>query len=301
MPSCLTIKIIVHFSPCLDMAGRSRLPRHQDPRGFHDGLQPPSRRQQIPVPRHPIEEEIAVRRDEIRRLRADNHLLVEENVAFRREVAAAKEELHAFSQLITKIRADKEAHARELIEKGLKLENELRGLEPLRAELMQLKSEAQKLDGLRKELSNDVQNMSKELKHLQTENQQIPALRLEVDGLHQELVRARTAYEYEKKANADQLEQRQVLEKNLASMAREVEKLRAEHMSMETRARGSGNSSLLLDLMFHCYCKIFIFLLWIHSVSGPGGVYGDGYGGEKKGLYESGSWVSYEHRGFPRH
>lgn len=258
------------------MAGRNRLPRqqelprHHELRGFHDGLQPPQRRH-APMPLHPIEEEIAIRRDEIRRLRADNHLLVEENVAFRREIAAAKEELHALGQLITKIRADKEAQARELIEKVLKLEKELRGLEPLRAELIQLKSEAQKLDGLRKELSGEVQNMSKELKHLQAENQQISTLRLDIDGLHQELVRARTAYEYEKKANADQLEQRQVLDKNLASMAREVEKLRAEHMSLENRARGSGP-----------------------------GAYGDGFGSDK-GLYDSGSWLSYEHRGFPRH
>ncbi|XP_020584764.1 protein FLX-like 3 [Phalaenopsis equestris] len=249
------------------MAGRNRFPRHQDPRGFYDGLQHPTRRH-APVPLHPIEEEIAIRRDEIRRLRADNHLLVEENVAFRREITAAKEELHVLGELIPKIRSDKEAQTRELIEKGMKLEKELLGFEPLRAEFLQLKSEAQKLDNLRKELSSDVQNMSKELKHIQAENQQTPSLRLEIEGLHQELARARTAYEYEKKANTDQLEQRQVLDKNLASMAREVEKLRAERLGVESRARGSG----------------------------PTGA----YGGEK-GVYDSGSWLHYDHRGFPRH
>lgn len=47
----------------------------------------------------------------------------------------------------------------------------------------------------------------------------------------------RTAFEYEKKANAEQLEQRQAMEKNLVSMARDVEKLRAELTNAEKRQR----------------------------------------------------------------
>jgi hypothetical protein len=47
----------------------------------------------------------------------------------------------------------------------------------------------------------------------------------------------RNAFEYEKKANAEQLEQRQAMEKNLVDMARELEKLRAEAANAEKRAR----------------------------------------------------------------
>lgn len=49
----------------------------------------------------------------------------------------------------------------------------------------------------------------------------------------------RRAYEYEKKANEEQIEQKQAMEKNLVSMAREIEKLRAEKLNIE-RARGLG-------------------------------------------------------------
>ena len=65
----------------------------------------------------------------------------------------------------------------------------------------------------------------------------------------------RTGYEYEQKVHAEQLEQRQAMEKNLVSMAREIEKLRAELMSREKRARGPpGNlifclSSLSLPIV----------------------------------------------------
>lgn len=47
----------------------------------------------------------------------------------------------------------------------------------------------------------------------------------------------RTAFEYEKKANVEQLDQRQAMEKNLVSMARDVEKLRAELTNAEKRQR----------------------------------------------------------------
>lgn len=50
----------------------------------------------------------------------------------------------------------------------------------------------------------------------------------------------RTAFEFEKKANTELLEQRQAMEKNLVSMAREVEKLRADLSSVDARPWGAG-------------------------------------------------------------
>lgn len=50
---------------------------------------------------------------------------------------------------------------------------------------------------------------------------------------------SRTAHEYEMKASAEQMEQKQAMEKNLVSMAREIEKLRAE---LEKRGRGPGKA-----------------------------------------------------------
>lgn len=57
----------------------------------------------------------------------------------------------------------------------------------------------------------------------------------------------RRAFEFEKKANEEQLEQKQAMEKNLISMAREIEKLRAEQLSSERRGRGLGKYSLSLS------------------------------------------------------
>ena len=54
----------------------------------------------------------------------------------------------------------------------------------------------------------------------------------------------RTAHDYEKKANIELMEQRQTMEKNLVSMAREVEKLRAELANVDSRPWGAGMTCL---------------------------------------------------------
>lgn len=53
----------------------------------------------------------------------------------------------------------------------------------------------------------------------------------------------RAAIEYEKKAHVENLEQSQAMEKNMISMAREVEKLRAELANAEKRARAAAAAS----------------------------------------------------------
>ncbi|KAJ6807812.1 protein FLX-like 3 isoform X1 [Iris pallida] len=211
------------------MAGRGRMPRQSFDDGRRDYPEGPFVRGHAPRPSHPAlyEEELEVQHHEIRRLLADNRRLAEDRMAFQQELVAAKEELHRMRLVIGDIRAEKEAHTRELIENGLKLEADLRATEPLRKDVIELRAEVQKLNAMRQDLAGQVQNLTKDLTRAQSDNQQIPVLRTEIDGLRQELMRARTAFEYEKKGNVELMEQRQAMEKNLVSMAREVEKLRA--------------------------------------------------------------------------
>ncbi|XP_077218994.1 DNA double-strand break repair protein [Tasmannia lanceolata] len=228
------------------MAGRNRGPRRIDGRhGYPDVPEgPPFLRGPVPRPPHPalLEEELEIQHVEIRRLVGENRRLAEDRLGLQRELVMAKEEIHRMNVAIADIRANKEAHSRELIEKGLKLEADLRSTEPLRNEVVQLRTEVQKLNAMRQEMAGKIQSLSQDLNRLQADNQQIPLWRTEIDGLRQELVRARTAFEFEKKANAELMEQRQAMEKNLVSMAREVEKLRAEYNSADARPWGAGGA-----------------------------------------------------------
>ena len=64
-------------------------------------------------------------------------------------MTTAKDEIHIFGQIISKLRANREVHAKELIERGMKLEADLCAAEPLRIEVIQLRANAQKLNASR--------------------------------------------------------------------------------------------------------------------------------------------------------
>ncbi|KAI8019885.1 Protein FLX-like 3 [Camellia lanceoleosa] len=279
------------------MAGRNRIPSDafDNRRGYP--LEGPLFRGPMPhpVPPHPamLEEELQMQHVEIRRLLGENRRLVEDRMALQRELGAAKEELHHMNLAIADIRGEQEMHSRELIERGLKLEADLRAAEPLKNEAVQLRAEVQKLNTIRQDLAGQVQNLTQDLAKLKADNQQIPLLRADIDGLHQELMRARNAIDYEKKANIELMEQRQAMEKNLVSMAREVEKLRAELANTDGRPWVSGGP----------YGMKF---------SSPEGgfpaPYGDGYGvhlgaADKRPLYGPGSasWGGLEKPWMTRH
>ncbi|KAI3453027.1 hypothetical protein Pfo_009690 [Paulownia fortunei] len=257
------------------MAGRNRMPRHPDNfRGVHEDPRPILHRAPIHLPPHPVslEEELELQQRDIQRLLAENRHVIDDNVMLQRDLTAVKDEIHRLNQVIPKLHADREAHRRELLERGLKLEAELRSAEPLRADVVQLRAEAQKLSSQRQELSSQVQTLTKDISRLQTENKQVAGMKTDIDKMRKELVDARRVYEYEKKGNEELVEQNRAMEKNLIAMAREIEKLRAEQANADRRARGVGGYGLLNGSPETRY-------------PGP---YGDVYG--------AGSWGSYDKR-----
>ncbi|KAL6559960.1 hypothetical protein OROGR_005077 [Orobanche gracilis] len=232
-----------------------------------------------PMPPHPalLEEELELRHVELRRLLGENRRLVEDRISLERELTAAKGELHRMNNDIADIRAEQEIQSRELIERGRKLEADLRATEPLEKEAAQLRTEVKKrLNEKRKDLSGVVQTLSQDFAKLRADNQQIPVLRSEIEGLHQELLRARTAIDKEKNANIELMEQRKAMEKNMISMAREVEKLRFEVENSGARALIAGGP----------YGSMF---------SNPGAIYPapyDGYGVHQGALEKGSSYGS---------
>nr|ACN40624.1 unknown [Picea sitchensis] len=301
------------------MAGRNRLPAHPlkgGPRGMppmregpyargpgplppHPGLveeirDGPFGRGPGPLPPHPalIEEKLAAQHQEIQGLLVENQRLAATHVALRQELASAQQELQHMNHMAANMHADKEHHLRELYDKSMKLEADLRANEPIKAELMQLRADNQKMGAIRQEMTAQVQALTQDFVRARADMQQVGAMRAEIESMHQELQRARTAIEYEKKARADQLEQGQAMEKNLISMAREVEKLRAELANADKRGRVAANPG-------GAYAGNYGGAEMGYS----GGAYGDGYGvhpaqggAESGGQYGAGAapWGAYE-------
>ncbi|XP_035542981.1 protein FLX-like 3 [Juglans regia] len=59
--------------------------------------------------------------------------------------------------------------------------------------------------------STQVQSLTKDILRLKVDNQQIPLLRAEIDGMHQELMHATIVLDYEKKATTELMGQRQTV------------------------------------------------------------------------------------------
>lgn len=177
----------------LEMAGRNR--------GFHDRPGYPPHGQFIhgppmmrpPPPPHPalLEEELEVQHAEIRRLLADNRRLVEDRMALQRDLGAAKEEIHRLNMALGDIQAEQEMRSRELIDKVMKLEADLRAAETWKKDAIQLRAEVKKLNNVKQDLSGQVQTLTQDLTRLKADNQKIPLMRADVDGLHQELMHVR--------------------------------------------------------------------------------------------------------------
>ncbi|XP_062191592.1 protein FLX-like 3 [Phragmites australis] len=267
------------------MAGRHRAPRqyYDEPRGFRDGPPPPLARARPLSPRR-LEDELSSRHAEMRRIREDNQRLADEIVGLRQTMPHLKEDLHASSQAIPKLRAEKELESRELTQRNLKLEAELRALEPLRQDALHLRSEAGKLQSLRQELAAKVQGLSKELDHQKSERQKIPAMIAERDALRHELIQTRAALEYEKKANPELTAQVQAMEKDLVAMAQEAEKLRADiakRSAPSFSSHGTYGAPLSTPVM------------------GLQGIYDGGYASIGS-RYGTGPWGSHDPHGYPR-
>lgn len=175
-----------------------------------------------------MEQKLATQHGEMQRLANENQRLAATHVSLRQELAAAQQELQRLQSQIGAVKNEKEHRMRDLLDKIARMEVDLQAAEPVKVELQKARADAQNLIASRQELISKVQQLTQDLQRTHQDVQQIPALMSELDGIRQEYQHCRATYDYEKKLYNDHLESLQVMEKNYVSMAREVEKLRAE-------------------------------------------------------------------------
>ncbi|KAL8209038.1 hypothetical protein R6Q57_008450 [Mikania cordata] len=190
-----------------------------------------------PLPPHPaiIEKRLSVQHQDIQGLLVDNQRLAATHVALKQELEAAQQELQQTDHFARNFLVEKDMQMRELYEKSAKMEHDIHGVEGMQTELMKLHADVKELTVTRQKLTAQVQAMSQDFARANTDLQQLPALKSEIGGLRQELQQAGAAIEHEKKGHAENYEHGQVMEKNLLSMARELEKLRAEMANAEKK------------------------------------------------------------------
>lgn len=145
------------------------------------------------LPPHPaiIEERLGAQLQDIQVLLADNQRLAATHVALKQELEAAQHELQRMAHYADSLRMEKDVQMREMYEKSVRLEVDLRGVEGMRAELAKVNADIKQLKAVRQDLTGQVQVMSKDLARLTGDLQQAPALKAEIENMKQEMQRAR--------------------------------------------------------------------------------------------------------------
>lgn len=221
--------------------GRAHLHPHpiliDDPRLLHRSSIPSGPARHLPAV---VEERIAAQHREIQSLLNDNQRLSTTHVALKQELAGTEQELRHISAVAAKDKAERDAQVREVYERSLKMETEVRSIDAMNAELSHVKADIQKLNAARQELTIELKTIDGDLARARSESQQLLEVKAEIENMHQELQRGRAAVEFEKKTTAHNLEQKRTLEKNMNYMVHQVEKLRAELANAEKRARAAA-------------------------------------------------------------
>lgn len=212
-------------------------PRHHVFAGHGGGAGPPPAPHVVAA----LEERLGAEIEEAHVLLGQNQRLAATHVALVQEVSAVRHELGRTARGLAAAQEEGELRLREVYERSMKMEAELRAVEEMRAELAQVRLDIQKLGAARQELMGQVQGFTQDLARSAVDLQQVAALKAEIQEIRHETQHLRSGIEVEKKGYAESYEQGQEMQKKLISVASEVEKLRAEAEKRSRAAVSGGN------------------------------------------------------------
>ncbi|KAM0051169.1 hypothetical protein Hdeb2414_s0007g00233411 [Helianthus debilis subsp. tardiflorus] len=182
----------------------------------------------------------AVRHRELEPLLFENHRLTEQHFLLSQQLSAARQELRHLSAAAVKVKAERDAETREVYDKAVKMEAEVKlvgestaKLVETLCELRKLRSEKEELDEKLKKVRDDVDNVSDEWK-------QVPVVKSEIEAMQKEIQRGREVIEHEKRVHASNIKQSEAMENYKILMADEIKKLQVEVIDAGKRARAAA-------------------------------------------------------------
>ncbi|XP_039054026.1 protein FLC EXPRESSOR-like isoform X2 [Hibiscus syriacus] len=208
-----------------------------------NNLTPPSSLTRSIIERHTIhqhhhlEDRIAIQHREIQSLLLDNQRLAAAHVALKQDLALAQQETRHLLAASANVKSERDAEVREIYERSLKMDAQTRSVDAMTSELARVRADVKKLMAGNQELKADLEAVNDELAKARMEAKQVPVLMADIEAVRKEIHKGGSAIELEKKTRASNLEQRQILEKNMALVYRELEKLHSELANADKRAR----------------------------------------------------------------
>ncbi|KAI5321634.1 hypothetical protein L3X38_030705 [Prunus dulcis] len=186
-----------------------------------------------------LEDRIGLQHREIQALLVDNQRLAATHVALKQDLAAAQHDLRRLSVVAGQAKAERDAEVREVYDRSLKLDAEVRTIDSMGAELARTRADIQELGSVRKELVAELQSIEVEVAKTRSESKRVVDIKADIETFQQEIKKGRVAIENETKTRAKNLEHRRGMEKTMAALAHEIEKLHGELANAEKRARAA--------------------------------------------------------------
>lgn len=118
-------------------------------------------------------------------------------MALKQELSLAEQELRHLSSVAASVKAERDAEVRELYEKSLKLDAELRVIESMHAELDRVRADIEKLCVIKQEMIKDLNEINGDLAKARDESKDMAAIKAEIETERQEIHKGR----YKKKFN----------------------------------------------------------------------------------------------------
>uniref|UniRef100_A0A7N0VH43 Protein FLC EXPRESSOR n=1 Tax=Kalanchoe fedtschenkoi TaxID=63787 RepID=A0A7N0VH43_KALFE len=183
-----------------------------------------------------FEDTVASQQKELQTLLIDNQRLGATHVALKQELAHSRNEINQLKSVAARLKAERDDQVRELYEQSLKIDAEARAVEAMNEDLGRARVDVQKLSLKRRDLELELKGIESEVEEARLKLKQLPEVRVAVEIMRQEVQRGRAAVEFEKKTRASNHELGKLMEKNMITIGREIERLRAALANAERKA-----------------------------------------------------------------
>ncbi|CAN1266538.1 Protein FLC EXPRESSOR [Linum perenne] len=184
-----------------------------------------------------LEDRITIQNREIQALLIDNERLAAAHVALKQELALAQQDVRLLVKAAGEVKAERDGQVRDVFERSLTIEAELRATDSRTAELAQVRSDLPKLAAERMELVKELEAISGELTKAKRDAELAPGMKAEIQKLRQEIEKGRAAIDCEKKTRVSNLEHGKTMERNKVLLADEIERLEVELAKAQKRVR----------------------------------------------------------------
>ncbi|PQQ06568.1 protein FLC EXPRESSOR isoform X2 [Prunus yedoensis var. nudiflora] len=152
-----------------------------------------------------LEDRIGLQHREIQSLLVDNQRLAATHVALKQDLAAAQHDLRRLSVVAGQAKAERDAEVREVYERSLKLDGEVRTIDSMGAELARTRADIQELGSVRQELVAELQSIEGEVAKTRSESKRVVDIKADIETFQQEIKKGRVAIENETKTRAKTL------------------------------------------------------------------------------------------------